>query len=315
MEDAKKHGQSSCNMLGYIGGGIVIFYEIQLNSIPHIQFACDVTVENYHNTFHRRHNFLEVTIGIEGQICRHYTDGSMELCLPDMLGVVTQLSNYRTDAVNGKRQRHITVGVKADYDCVKRDTQCCHDVERIKREIVQNGLILVPDRVLLNEFHDKAMALFRGLVRSFSSENPRRTPHAMGYWYRLVAVLTEYVLNEIEQESSSLSPAALDYVEKAKRYIEEQYTQQIRVEDIANELAISAGYLHDIFKKATGLGVLEFINAHRVNLVKQYVKNQQLTLREAGLMVGVEDPAYMSRLFKKTTGLSFREYFSEHMKK
>ena len=80
---------------------------------------------------------------------------------------------------------------------------------------------------------------------------------------------------------------------------------------IAQELGISEGYLHRVFKAAAGCSVLEYLNRKRVTVAIDLVDNRGLSLKDAAFNVGIEDPAYMSRLFKKVTGLSFREYFRE----
>ena len=92
----------------------------------------------------------------------------------------------------------------------------------------------------------------------------------------------------------------------------ENKSKSLSVEEIANHIGISGGYLHKIFKEITGLTIIEYINLYKINLVKQYVKSSKISLKEAAYQVGIEDPSYLSRLFKKTAGLSFREYCNKN---
>lgn len=289
----------------------MIFYEIKLDSIPEILFSVDVSIDNYKINFQHNPDFLELTFLLEGRTVRSNADGTLDYCHPGMFVSITQLSNFVIEATDNERQRHITVGVKTKYNCTKRNTETCSDIERIKKDIVEKGLILIPDMVLLKEQQDEVTSTIKKIIQAYSSQNPHRTSFALAHWLRLTALLTEYVLNEIEKATYELPPSAIYYVEQAKRYIEKHYAEKVLVRDIAVALDISEGYLFDIFKKATGMSVLHYINQYRVNIVKQYVETYKLPLYEAALQVGIEDPAYMSRLFKKITGISYREYFEK----
>ena len=223
----------------------------------------------------------------------------------------TILSNFSITSFNNEHQRHITVGANVKHSCIKRNSESYIDIERIKKEILEKKIILIPDMVSLKEQHEEVANRITKIIRSFSSNDPRRSSYSLAHWFHLTSLLTEYVLNEIEKTANELPPSAMNYVEQAKRYIEKYYAKKIFVKDIAQILNISEGYLYDIFKKATGMSVLDYINHYRVNVVKQYVKTYNLSLYEAALQVGIEDPAYMSRLFKKVTGISYREFASK----
>jgi YesN/AraC family two-component response regulator len=289
----------------------MIFYEIQLHSIPKIKFSVDVSIDNYRVCFHNYQNFLELTMILEGKTRRCYADLTVDYCEPKMFLTTTQTSDFITDAVNNEHQRHITVGVNVKYTCKKWDTNSCKDIERIKNDVVEKGLLLVPDMVMMGKYENEVRNILKKISYSYSSKDPHRSSYALAYWYRLTALLTDYVLSEIEQTTSFVPPGSSIYVERAKCYIEDHYREKIRIVEIADILGISEGYLYDIFKKVTGLTVLQYINQHRINIFKQYVENYHFSLADAALQVGIEDPAYMSRLFKKVTGVSFREYFSK----
>ena len=63
-----------------------------------------------------------------------------------------------------------------------------------------------------------------------------------------------------------------------------------------------------------GTGIVNYINRQRIITLIELVENKNLSLHDASLSVGIEDPAYASRLFKKVTGLSCREYMGRKFK-
>ena len=118
------------------------------------------------------------------------------------------------------------------------------------------------------------------------------------------------MLEKIEGLKTDLSPSALIYAARAQKYIQRWYMRPLTVKEIAKEVGVSEGYLHRIFKEAYHIGIAEYINRHRIFVAISLMENKNLSLNEAAVNVGIEDPAYMSRLFKKVTGMSYRSYFA-----
>lgn len=288
------------------------FYEIELKSIPKILFCGDITVENYKNTFHNKKDFLELSLVLEGEFHRIYKDKTQKICSPKMFDFINEYSDFETIAVAGKIVRHKTVGVSVEYSCVKREISDFDDIDRLKRDIVEKGIILVPDMVVLEEYYEKANSILQETITAKMSNNPRYVLYSVYSLYKLFALLTEFCLDRIEKNFSAVSSNALTYVEKTKKYIEEHYNEKLTISDIALKIGVSEGYIQDIFKKVTGITVLKYLNRHRVEIFIRYVEDYRLNLANASALVGVEDPAYMSRLFKNIKGISFRAYFEKN---
>jgi len=289
----------------------MIFYEFELKTIPEIIFCADVTIENYSNTFHNRVNFLELSLILKGRYYRQYTDNTRDICRPKCFNCINQQSDYDTLAVDKELQRHISVGLNVEYNCVRHETEQLNDIERLKNDVIKKGTILIPDMCELEEYNENIISIFQELIWSYLSKNPKHVLYAKTHLYNLFAMLTEFVLDRIDKSSTNVSPTAIMYVENAKKYIEKHYKEKILISDIAEKIGISEGYLFVVFKKITGMTIMHYVTRHKINAFIQYVKEYNLNLCEAGVQVGIEDPAYMSRLFKKVKGISFRKYFDK----
>jgi hypothetical protein len=199
------------------------FYEIELKSIPKILFCGDFIVENYKNFFRERKDFLELTIILEGGYYRIYNDKSKDICEPETFSFINKQSDYNTVAFNNELQRHITVGIEAEYNCIKRNISDCNDIERIKSDILQKGTLLIPDMVKLDEYREKTNSILNEIIWAKMSNNPRSVPYAMHSLYKLFALLSEFTLDRIEKRNSNVAPNVLSYVEKAKKYIQNRH--------------------------------------------------------------------------------------------
>ena len=97
-------------------------------------------------------------------------------------------------------------------------------------------------------------------------------------------------------------------IRKAMNYIYEHYTENLFLKNIADALDISANYLCTIFKKETGMKVIEFVNQVRIEKAKDLVINTNSTAAMVGEMVGFSDTAYFCTVFKRYTGETITEY-------
>lgn len=287
------------------------FYEITLLSLPEFVFAWSVDTRKHRNYFDHKPDFLEISVAEEGRSVAEHPDGTKSIHYPGMLGMITSDMSATCYAYNGERIRHTTAAVRVKYDLRIHDSEESCDIPALKQRVKTGHVVLLPIGVYLEESYDDILNILKKIVTLHASQTPSDRLSAVGQWYQLLAAVTDFTLRQLDAAESALPPSELSYCAKAVRYIDLNYTQKLTVEMIAEDLGISAGYLHRIFKRVEGCSVLAYWNRKRVDVAIELMEKQQLSLKEAAFNVGIEDPAYMSRLFKKTTGLSVREYFRE----
>lgn len=99
-----------------------------------------------------------------------------------------------------------------------------------------------------------------------------------------------------------------EYVNIVAQIIQTSYSENIRVENIAEKLNINRSYLSATFKKNTGLAIKEFLTNYRIEQSCLLLRDKRKSVAEVSNAVGYEDPLYFSRLFKKQLGCSPSEY-------
>ena len=87
-------------------------------------------------------------------------------------------------------------------------------------------------------------------------------------------------------------------------YIEEHYAEEIDFDRFADEHYITLNYFRQLFKRATGMSPVNYLNRIRVIKSLQYIQYEQLPIAEAAAKVGIYDANYFSRMFKKIMGYS-----------
>lgn len=91
---------------------------------------------------------------------------------------------------------------------------------------------------------------------------------------------------------------------KAIEFIQQRYKDNIRLEDLANELSISKFYCCRFFKEHFGSTFIDYLNNHRINLAINLLKKNIYTISEISDLVGFSSQSYFNTVYKKYTGHS-----------
>lgn len=92
------------------------------------------------------------------------------------------------------------------------------------------------------------------------------------------------------------------------KYIEEHYTDPIRLEDAALLVTLNPAYLSNIFKKETGENFVDYLNSYRIGQARELLKDSNLSINEIAYSTGFQDARYFSKLFKKYVGITPKDY-------
>jgi AraC family transcriptional regulator of arabinose operon len=97
-------------------------------------------------------------------------------------------------------------------------------------------------------------------------------------------------------------------VSVARAYIDEHYTADIALADVAAASNISSSRLSGLFKKETGSSVMAYRNELRLVKAAQLLLHSNLRIADIGDRVGYSEQAFFSRIFRKHLGMSPRQY-------
>lgn len=92
--------------------------------------------------------------------------------------------------------------------------------------------------------------------------------------------------------------------ERTKAFMDEHYTEELTLVQLAAMAGLSRNYFVDLFKKKVGVSPMDYITGRRMNRAKRLMASSALRLREIARQVGYQDEFYFSRKFKKETGVT-----------
>ena len=91
-------------------------------------------------------------------------------------------------------------------------------------------------------------------------------------------------------------------IENAKKYVLQNMGERIALNDVAEQLKISAGYLSSLFTKYEGIHFIDYVNQVKIKEAKKMLKTGNYKIYQVAYMLGYESSSYFSRIFKKVTG-------------
>lgn len=102
-----------------------------------------------------------------------------------------------------------------------------------------------------------------------------------------------------------------DFVEKAIRYVDEHYMEEVTLEKIAKKVYVSPKYFSTVFKRDIGISFSEYLLSRRIQKAVEYIMDSEYKMYEIGEMIGYKSERQFFRVFKKYTGCTPTEYRSK----
>ena len=133
--------------------------------------------------------------------------------------------------------------------------------------------------------------------------------HLIGHLYLFLDYLTQSAKSTKLVQSSKMSDY---YIKEAINYIEQNFQNNITIEDIAAVCGINRSYFGKIFRNSIGRSPQEFLMNYRMVKATELLKLTSLSIAEIGSAVGYENQLHFSRAFKTIYGISPREWRNQH---
>ena len=103
------------------------------------------------------------------------------------------------------------------------------------------------------------------------------------------------------------------YMREALSFIDQNYQNDISIEDIAAVCGLNRSYFGKIFRDTVGESPQEYLLHYRMARAAQLLKETKQPIGEIAPQVGYANQLHFSRAFKNVHGVSPREYRLTHM--
>lgn len=133
--------------------------------------------------------------------------------------------------------------------------------------------------------------------------------HLIGHLYLFFDYLIQSTKSEDLVSSSKMSDF---YIKEAISFIEQNFQNNITIEDIASVCGINRSYFGKIFHKSVGKSPQEFLINYRMVKATELLKLTSLSIADISSAVGYENQLHFSRAFKTVYGVSPRTWRNQN---
>jgi AraC-like DNA-binding protein len=117
----------------------------------------------------------------------------------------------------------------------------------------------------------------------------------------LVLIRREYA-DWFCKDSGKVQSGYLAQMEQALDYIDRNLTEEIHLEEVAREAAMSSAYFSSLFKKLNGMTLWEYVQSRRIELASEKLLNTDRNVAEIAMECGYNSISNFNRSFKAITG-------------
>lgn len=178
---------------------------------------------------------------------------------------------------------------------------------RVKEALELAGL--TPDNPV---YRPKDRELNRELMKEllYIANHSDQSPfHLIGHLYLFLDYLTRSSETGKAMQRGRLQDF---YIREAISFVEQNYQNDITVEDMAAFCNLNRSYFGKIFREAVGKSPQEFLISYRMSKAAELLKLNSLAIKDISGRVGYPSQLHFSRAFKKVYGMAPREWRLSH---
>lgn len=117
---------------------------------------------------------------------------------------------------------------------------------------------------------------------------------------------SDRMIQAAEENENSIK--GLELINRAFSYIEENYMEEIPLEDIARAVGFSECYFSRIFKKITGKNFRQYLTEVRLKKAESLLMDRNVTVACVAYAAGFNSLATFERIFRQANGCTPTEY-------
>jgi len=253
------------------------------------------------------HESIEISYVLSGKIDEIYVDGKVYVSQEGDIVLINSNAIHSFSVNTGKNRKGITIFIP--YDFIK---SIFPDIDQI-----QFDCISIDEKVIQRKVHfDELRENLNSIVNSY--ENKENDPLAFIKVTSLSYELIYLLLKNFKISKKSISSiSARKYLERLTlitNYIKENYNQNLSLDSLSAKFNLSSEYLSRFFIKHTGMTVLNYINAVRLEKSYPELMNTDYPIIQIALNHGFPNEKSYTRVFKAAYHVTPYQYRKEQKK-
>lgn len=171
---------------------------------------------------------------------------------------------------------------------------------------------------LLNSLNKKVQSFFRTAFFVPYAIDPGYSKNILSFTANIEEMKTFSELEEVLSSNIAEISAGIRQMKEYKtksyrmnnimKYVDENFTRDISLQEVAEYANLSVGYLSNYFKTEAGMNFVEYITYRRMERAKELLVSTNDKVYHIAEQVGYTNSQYFTTLFKKQIGVTPAEY-------
>lgn len=157
------------------------------------------------------------------------------------------------------------------------------------------------------EMKDRLKVFSDGMMDAFHS-NAEMRYETIGAYLKLFLIECNMHCSLYPDNNPQSTEVGRSLVRTFKNLVEKHFHQKHQVQDYAEMLNVTPGYLNEVIRSAVGQSAKDYIQNRLVLEVKRMGMFTSKSNKEIGFDLGFEDPSHFSKFYKSHTGQSLQEF-------
>ncbi len=215
--------------------------------------------------------------------------------------VVCNFTNYDVKkddifVVNSENLHMVESDNIIKYFCIVIDSDFCSingiPAEELKfMHIINNGELI--------KKYEKVIELYE---KSCDFKEARIKLSVLDLLVDLLNFIDDTEVSDNTQNEEEPEPQNLPNIKLAIKFIKENFTKKISVEDISEASGLSRAYFSRKFKSITGFTLVNYVNLVRCQHACQMLKTGKYKINEVAIECGFDNMSYFTKTYKKLMG-------------
>lgn len=259
-----------------------------------------ITAARFHNMnfLAHWHAEMELVLVLGGQITLGYNSGQCVLETGDM----AVFSSDNIHFYDSKNDESTVLIIVFQPDMIESIVDFAENANYsniiVQKAAAQNG---APGELPFVEMR----SCFESIYDELNSRKPEYKLLIKARLIELIGLFRRFRPKDGETgANSALGDSNTKIIQKAIRYIGDNYAHDISLEDISNYMNISTFYFSRIFSKSTGLTFKNYLNSYRVEKAQKMIVSTSQQIVDIAYECGFSSVRTFNRVFRTVRGIT-----------
>lgn len=157
---------------------------------------------------------------------------------------------------------------------------------------------------------DRSSMIYQSMKNIYNlfTETKQNLPICRQFALGVLLIVQKLIFEHISKDNISSEQKNENLIRKITEYLNHNYTQQLTLKKISQEMHISETYLSHLFKRETGLSPIQYVIHCRIGEAQSLLMETQIPIYQIEEKLGFGSSCHLTTMFKKYVGISPREY-------